>query len=96
MRFVTPRSLDDAAWRTGESVPGVAHFYGSAGDYDGRSKCWTDVSADGTRQATEDDRLCPDCECWYWQRMFVGSPRWKASSDELQSRDLDPDVLQSA
>jgi hypothetical protein len=69
MRFVTPRPLEDDAWRTGETAPGVAHFYGWDEDADGRSKCWADVAAEGTRGAAEDDVLCPDCEAWYWERI---------------------------
>lgn len=69
MRFVTPRPLDDDAWRTGVTAPGVAHFYGWDGDHDGRSKCWAGTPLEGTRQASEDDVLCPDCEAWFWERI---------------------------
>lgn len=69
MRFVTPRPLEDDAWRTGPTAPGVAHFYGWEEDHDGRSKCWASTPLEGTRRATEDDVLCPDCEAWYWERI---------------------------
>jgi hypothetical protein len=69
MRFMSPRPLEDDAWRTGDTAPGVAHFYGWDGDVDGRSKCWANVATEGTRAATEDDVLCPDCEGWYWDRI---------------------------
>jgi hypothetical protein len=67
MSYVMPRPLKDDAWRAGDPGPGVAHFYGWAADFDGRSKCWADVPFDGTRQAADDDQLCPDCEAWFWQ-----------------------------
>lgn len=66
---MTPRPLEDDAWRTGDTAPGVAHFYGWEQDHDGHSKCWASTPLDGTRQASEDDVLCPDCEAWYWERI---------------------------
>jgi hypothetical protein len=69
MRFVTPKPLEDDAWRTSDAAPGVAHFFGWDGDDDGSSKCWANVATAGTRGAAEDDVLCPDCEAWYWERL---------------------------
>ena len=71
MRFTAPRPLDDHAWRTSEGTPGVAHFYGWSGNPTATSRCWAEVSFEGTRQASEDDRLCPDCEASYWEREAV-------------------------
>lgn len=77
MPFITPRPLEDDAWRTGDAAPGVAHCYGWDLDRDGRSKCWARIAIAGTRQATEDDVLCPDCEAWYWQ----GSDAWALTGE---------------
>ena len=74
MRFMAPRPLDDHAWRTSEGTPGVAHFYGWPTDHVTRSRCWSQAPIEGTRQAAEDDRLCPDCEGWYWEHQAGVSP----------------------
>ncbi len=67
MQSMAPRPLDDHAWRAIHGMPGVAHFFGTLSHPAARSHCWSDAPITGTRQAAEDDRLCPDCEAWYWE-----------------------------
>lgn len=67
MAYPTIRPLGDDAWRVSDASPGVAHYYGHAADFDGRSKCWADAPVAGTRPAADEDQLCPDCDSWYWQ-----------------------------
>jgi hypothetical protein len=67
MRFMAPRPLDDRAWRVGDGMPGVAHFFGWRTHRGTLSHCWAERSIEGTRQACEDDPLCPDCEAWFWE-----------------------------
>jgi hypothetical protein len=73
MPYLAPRPIDDDAWRVSVNSPGVAHYYGMAADFDGRSKCWAGEPVAGTRQAVDEDRLCPDCDSWYWQHLFRSS-----------------------
>jgi hypothetical protein len=97
MQFMTPRPLEDDAWRSGDTGPGVAHCYGWGTERDGRSKCWASVAVESTRQATEDDALCPDCETWYWERVIaVPGSLGPAGIDRLGLPDgasSDPDDL---
>jgi len=74
MRFMAPRPLDDQAWRASERTPGVAHFFGWPNHHVTRSHCWAEAPIEGTRLAAEDDRLCPDCEAWYWEHEAMVSP----------------------
>lgn len=69
MPFLTPRPLEDEAWRaSGE----VAHFYGWSSDYDGQPKCGTmDLPAVRARPAAEGDALCPVCDAWYWHNVSM-------------------------
>jgi hypothetical protein len=71
MAHATIRPLEDDAWRVGDASPGVAHWYGRAGEYDGRSKCWANAPVAGTRPAVDEDQLCPDCDSWYWQHASI-------------------------
>ena len=81
MRYAIPRPLDDDAWRVSDASPGIAHFFGWA-DGNRTSRCWAAVPSDGTRQATEDDQLCPDCDGWYWQHV---SASWLAYRETATS-----------
>jgi hypothetical protein len=71
MAYVTTRPFEDDAWRVGDTSPGVAHYYGRTPDFDGRSKCWANAPATGTRRAADEDQLCPDCDSWYWQHASI-------------------------
>ena len=82
MRYETLRQIDDDAWRVSDAAPGIAHFFGWARDEGRQSRCWADVPAEGTRPATEDDQLCPDCDGWYWQHV---SASWLAYRETVTS-----------
>jgi len=71
MPYLTTHPPEDDAWRVGDRLPGVAHYFGVATEFNGRSKCWADAPADGTRRAAAEDRLCPDCDSWYWQHVSI-------------------------
>jgi hypothetical protein len=84
MRLSTPGPIDDQAWRTSDGTPGVAHFYSWPNQPGATSRCWAEAPIEGTRQAREDDRLCPDCEAWYWEHEAAVEPTTDAGAGSVQ------------